>query len=422
MDAASFNLKHKGLKESATLAINEQSQQLIRDGKEVFKFGLGQSPFPVPDHVVAALRDNAHQKDYLPVKGLPPLRAVVSEWFASRQKLEFDPENILIAPGSKELLFLIQMSVDAVLMLPSPSWVSYEPQSQLAGNETLWLDTNEADDWCLVPETLARACKDLPADKKGILLLNSPNNPVGACYGKEHLQGLAEVARQFGILVISDEIYGDIHHQGQHASIASFYPEGTVVTTGLSKWCGAGGWRPGIAAFPQQLHFLANSVSSLASETYTSVSAPIQYAAIKAFEVDQNLEDYLSRSRTVLRTVQSYVRDQLTSMGLTMPEGRGGFYLFCNFERYRKQLSQRQIESSSHLARTLLMETGIAGLPGSAFGRPESELTMRLSYVDFDGEEALKQAELLSSQAVFLQVCPKINLAMDKLNSWLQDL
>ncbi len=307
-------------------------------------------------------------------------------------------------------------------MLPSPSWVSYEPQSQLAGNKTIWLDTREADDWRLTAHGLRNACAALPEGVTGILLLNSPNNPVGSVYGERQLKALASIARQYKLLVISDEIYGEVHHQGQHRSMASFYPEGTVVTTGLSKWCGAGGWRLGVAAFPRSLEGIAATVASLGSETYTSVSAPIQYAAIEAFGSSPEIEDYLARSRKVLEVVQTYARSRLCSMGLVMPKGEGGFYLFCHFKHYCEKLAKRRVESSNSLAETLLLETGVATLPGSAFGRPQSELTLRLSYVDFDGSKALEFADSLEQPEVFERVCPKIVGALDNLEVWLQGL
>jgi aspartate aminotransferase len=112
----------------------------------------------------------------------------------------------------------------------------------------------------------------------------------------------------------------------------------------------------------------------------------------------------------------------MSALGLTMPEGVGGFYLFCNFEKYRERLRLRQIESSDSLAELLLLETGIAALPGSAFGRPIGELTMRLSYVDFDGSEALRLADTLAQPETFSSVCPKIRRAIEGLERWLGSL
>ena len=120
-----------GLKASATLAINELSQKLITEGKEVFKFGLGQSPFPVPDIIVKELQKNAHQKDYLNVSGLIGLREEVAKYHSQKNQYNYNSESVIIGPGSKELIFQTQLVLDCDLLLPSPSWVSYEPQAQI---------------------------------------------------------------------------------------------------------------------------------------------------------------------------------------------------------------------------------------------------------------------------------------------------
>lgn len=413
--------RQTGLVASATLAINERSKELIEEGREIFNFGLGQSPFPVPQPVVRALQDNAHQKDYLPVRGLLSLRESVSGWFLRRFDLQFDSANILIAPGSKELLFLVQMALDCVLILPSPSWVSYHPQSRMAGNAAIWVDTKESDNWCLTPQALRNTCEGQLQSKTGVLLLNYPNNPTGTSYNEEQLADIAKVARELGIVILSDEIYGEVDHLGKHVSVARYYPEGTIVTTGLSKWCGAGGWRLGVAAFPDTLSELADSVAIMASETYTSTSAPIQYAAIAAFEENAEIESYLNNSRKVLQFVQGYVHDQLLQCGISAPEGTGGFYLFCNFAGLRELLEQKGISNSNALAEALIQETGIASLPGTVFGRRNNELVLRLSYVDFDGEFALNNVSLIdgSDQDVAARICPRIKLAMEKLTDWL---
>lgn len=414
-----------GLTASPTLAVNERSAALEAAGKTVYRFGLGQSPFPVPPPVVDALRANAHQKDYLPVRGLPALRQAVAGWLQRTTALQFDPELILIAPGSKELLFLIQMAVDGVLLLPSPSWVSYHPQARLAGNPVRWIDTLEQDDWLLQPDALRSACRENDlGGRTGILLLNTPNNPTGTSYSEHQLQALAEVARELGLLVISDEIYGAVHHDGQHVSIARYYPEGTLVTTGLSKWCGAGGWRLGVAAFPAPLSTLASNIAAMASETYTAASAPIQFAAVAAFQPDPAIDDYLDRSRRVLRFIRDYVSRGLRQHGITLPNATGAFYLFANFTAWREPLARLGIDTSDLLCEQLLQQTGIATLPGTVFGRPAGELTLRFSYVDFDGEQALRNAALITAdlESTAALLCPKIRQAMGELGSWLETL
>ena len=118
-----LNLNVRGMGQSATLAINEHSKRLQVQGVQVYRLGLGQSPFPVPQHVQESLARNAHQKDYLAVKGLPALREAVVDWVQRTEGLSYSPDNVLVGPGTKELMFLTQLVYYGDLVIPSPSWV-----------------------------------------------------------------------------------------------------------------------------------------------------------------------------------------------------------------------------------------------------------------------------------------------------------
>ena len=238
-----------GLKESPTLRINQQCKELAAAGKHIYKLGLGQSPFPVPDPVVNALRLYAPQKDYLHVQGLPELRQAVADFHRKKDGINILAENVIIGPGSKELLFLLQLVFEGEVLIPSPSWVSYLPQAKIIGNTIHILHTEAKDQWRLLPEQLERFCIENASPDKHpyLLILNYPGNPDGITYGTESIKELAETARRNNIYILSDEIYGQLHHQGNHISIAKYYPEGTIISSGLSKWCGAGGWRLGTA-------------------------------------------------------------------------------------------------------------------------------------------------------------------------------
>jgi aspartate aminotransferase len=420
-----LNLNVRGLPLSATLAINELSNSLRQQGKKIYKLGLGQSPFPVPQSVVNELKNNAHQKDYLPVRGLPALQEAVADFYRRTQGLEFLPRNILVGPGSKELMFIIQLVYYGDLLIPTPSWVSYAPQAHIVGHHVRWLNTTEENDWLLMPEELEAFCQEDP-HKPRLLILNYPNNPTGGTYSAEQLEKLADVARKYKIVMLSDEIYGETNHTGDHVSIAKFYPEGTIISSGLSKWCGAGGWRLGLFAFPESLEWLLSSMASVASETFTSTSAPIQYAAVRAFRLGIDIERYLWNSRKILRQLGGLIHRILTDAGVRVAYPKGGFYLFPNFEEYRDVLKARGIVNSEQLCQRLLNDVGVAILPGSAFGRPVTELTARLSYVDFDGSRALSAVETKApdyepDEEFIRQYCGSNIEAMEKTVEWLKN-
>ena len=131
----------KDLSLSSTLRINEVSKELESQGKDVFKFGFGQSPFKVPENVVAELKNNANQNKYLPIQGLPELRESIAQFVSSRKKYQYKAENILVGPGTKELMFLLHILFEGEVLLPAPSWVSYEPQAIIGRNKVHWINT-----------------------------------------------------------------------------------------------------------------------------------------------------------------------------------------------------------------------------------------------------------------------------------------
>jgi aspartate aminotransferase len=258
-----------------------------------------------------------------------------------------------------------------------------------------------------------------------ILVLNYPSNPVGCSYTADELKELAEVAREYEVIVLSDEIYGQLHFKGRHCSIARFYPERTIISSGLSKWCGAGGWRLGTFTFPRDLDWLLDKMASVASETYTSVSAPIQYAAVRAFRGGVRIERYLWHARRILAALADRCVSSLEAAGINVHPPAGGFYLFPDFSPLTERLRERGIHNSAQLAARLLEDTGVAILPGVEFERPLHELTARLAFVDFDGSSALAASEHLTLDQPlsddFLDVhCHKVVTAIDFIAEWVQ--
>jgi aspartate aminotransferase len=326
---------------------------------------------------------------------------------------------VLVGPGSKELIFLTQLAYAGELLVPSPSWVSYAPQARIIGRRVTWLQTEFAHDWKLLPQTLDAHCRANPGLPR-LLIVNYPSNPTGVVCSDAELATLAEVARRHQVLVISDEIYSDLDHSGRAASIAHHYPEGTVVSTGLSKWCGAGGWRLGLFSFPAELEWLCSALASIASETYTSVSAPIQYAALRAFAGGPEIDAYLRHCRAVLAALGQHCAATLRDASCRVPTVGGAFYLFPDFGALRTRLAARGITGAAALTEALLDDTGVATLPGHEFGRPRSELTLRLSYVNFDGARALKAAEAGEriDIAFLRRHCTQTLEAIDRIADW----
>lgn len=418
-DASVLDARVRGIAKSATLAIQAESARRIAAGERVFKLGLGQSPFPVPAAVVDALRAHAAEKDYLPVEGLPALRDAVAGYHRRRNDAICSGADVLVGPGSKELMFLLQFVFDGEILIPTPAWVSYGPQAHLVGRKVVPLVTERSRGYAIDLARLGAYCKE-GGRRPRLLVLNSPSNPTGLGYDTAALTDLARVLREHEVVVLSDEIYGELHYQGRHASMARAYPEGTILSSGLSKWCGAGGWRLGTFTFAPRLRPLLEAMAAVASETFTTTSAPIQYAAVRAFQGGAALERYLGWSRSVLSTLTGRAAELLRGAGAHVFSPTAGFYVFADFEALRAPLAARGIETSAQLAERLMRETGVACLPGSCFMREDRELSLRLSLVDFDGARALSRAASTDSlghvdHAAILDACRPTTEAVERI-------
>ena len=419
-----LNANLSGLTISATIAIQQLCRKLQQEGRKIYRLGLGQSPFPVPPQVVETLKQNAHQKDYLAVKGLEELRHTLISHHQRTFGIECGIEDIIVGPGSKELMFILQLAYDGEILIPMPAWVSYYPQSIIIGRHVTPIMTIRQSGWKVTASQLDSICRTDP-DRSRLLILNYPSNPTGQTYSPEELEALAEVMSRYQVLVLSDEIYARLTFSGQHASILSYYPEGTIFSSGLSKWCGAGGWRLGVFIVPGRMRWLTDAMATVASETYTSTSAPIQYAAITAFESGPEIDSYVMQCRNILAALADEIASKIaSSTKLNMLPSQGGFYVFPDFELYREKLAKRTIFTSSQLCDLLLQETGVAILPGADFGREPAELTARLAFVDFNGEQALQNyPENGIIDTRFLKAyCGRTLAAVDEIIGWLQNL
>ena len=237
---------------SETLSMNERSLALAATGRTVYRFGFGESPFPPPRRVQVALSRAAWRTEYTAVAGLPELREKIAAFHEEADGYPITADNILVAPGTKPLLYNVMRAFHNLeVYLPGPSWVSYWPQADIAGHDVFRIPTTFDLRWRVTPEELDGAItRNGQRGRQKLLVLNYPGNPDGLTYEREELEALARVLRKHKAWVISDEIYALLDHRGAQFSMARIYPERSLVSTGLSKWCGAGGWRLGALILP----------------------------------------------------------------------------------------------------------------------------------------------------------------------------
>ncbi len=401
----------KSLRLSATLKINEKSRVIENEGKNIIKFGFGQSPFPVPITIVEELKKNAHQKSYLPVQGLDKLRESIAKYESKKKNYNFKSDQVVVGPGTKELMFLMHLAFEGEVLLPAPSWVSYKPQSIIAKNNHHWIQTSAENNWFPKAEEIEKIILKKP-DKKYLLFLNSPNNPSGQVC--KNLKEISLVIKKYNILVLSDEIYSELTFDENYISIFEHCTDNVIISNGLSKWCGAGGWRLGYFIIPKEKIELLKSMKVLASETFSAVSSPIQFAAISAFNA--NHEQYILKSKKILKAVGEYVYRNLSSNNIIMNKPMGGFYLLPEF-------LNKKFDSSSILCDEILTNLNIALLPGSDFGFDQKKMIVRLSFTDFDGDKFMKNISEKTdiSDELIKLYAPKVVEGVDKLKSWVEN-
>lgn len=341
--------------------------------------------------------------------------------------LHYSPDQIVIGPGSKPLMFAALTALDGPIFLPAPSWVSYQHMGRFLSREVHHIVTKSKNSYRLEPEMLARNVEDHAPDQEQqkVLVLNYPCNPTGHSFSKPQLQEIADVARENNIIVLSDEIYALTHFRDQaHHSIANYYPEGTLITSGLSKDRSLGGYRLGSLLLPPEERDLLRSILAIGSEIWSCVSAPIQYAGIEAYRTDTGLIEYIRNCTMVHELVTRYVYKRILALGVSCPYPQGAFYLFPDWNHQREQLGKKGIETSSKLARYILENYHVASLPGSEFGMPAKDLCLRLATVDYNGEVALdtflkdRASALQDSNRFVSIVAPSVVEACDQLQQF----
>ncbi len=369
---------------SPTLAINEVIAARRAAGRSVIHLGFGEASFPLHPILRDALADHAASTSYAPVLGIPALRQAIASSLSRARGLSVAAAQVAVGPGSKPLLYALMQVLAGDLLLPAPSWVSYAPHARLAGRRVIAVETEASDHHRLTPQTLSATlerARSEGADPR-ILLVNSPSNPTGAMFERADVEAIALWAREQGVTLISDEIYAELAHGWRaHVSPAQFYPEGTIVTGGLSKAFSAGGWRLGYAALPATdagAQALA-ALRALASEIWSSTATPVQEAAVLAYSSNAELERYVQRSARLHGYIAGRLQQTLSSLGVLCARPAGAFYLYPDFAPWRAALAERGAATSEGLARLLLDEWDIATLPGAAFGEAPEALCLRVA-------------------------------------------
>jgi len=422
------DLKHKHAGAS-NLKFNEKIKQLQSEGRSIYHLGFGQSPFPIPQFAQDELKKYAHVGEYLPVAGLPELREAICKLHKKHDCLEnISCDDVVVSPGSKELIYQMMNIINGDVILLAPTWTTYKPQAGLAQKKVLLVNTTFESGWKLTPEVLDEAIQSEGLKEGSMIVLCNPDNPTGATYTADDFVLLSKAFRKHKLLVLSDEIYSRLSYNNDHVSIAKFYPEGTILSSGISKWASCGGWRLGYLVFPPNMKQLRQVLIGASSQTYTTASAPIQYASIQLLRFDERGQSYARHCSRILNAVCKYSCNKLREVGVKVHNAGSGYYIFPDFEVIRPALNKLHINTGEEMCEKILKETSVALMPGGPHYLHSIEaLTVRLCYVNFNGIKAIQESEAVGMDGQlpddFINIyCKPTIEAIDKICEWVKKL
>lgn len=343
---------------------------IASDMKNVISMSVGEPDFVTPWNVCQAAIDSIERGEthYTSNSGMPELRALIEQYLSERFRVHYKPEQMLVTVGASEALdlaFRALLNPGDEVLIPAPSYVSYEPGVRFAHGVSVPIVTEEQDDFVIRPENIERAI----TPKTKLLVIPYPNNPTGAVLSAEDIVAIQSVALKHDLFVIADEIYAELTYGRDHVSFAEGFEDRTLLINGFSKAFAMTGWRLGYAAGPKPV-----IDAMLKIHQYTMLCAPImsQKAGEEALRTEMHKNYYQVRemvrnyNRRRVFVVQSF-RD----MGFSCFEPRGAFYAFPNITKTGL--------SSEEFCRRLIMEQHVACVPGTAFGA-SGEGFIRCSY------------------------------------------
>lgn len=360
---------------SATLAMATRAQELKSAGHDVIDLSVGEPDFDTPEFIkqaaIQALKDGFTK--YTAVDGIPTLKQAIIEKFQRENQLIYQPQQILVSCGAKQVLFNLFTALlnkgDEVI-IPAPYWVSYPDMVLFADGIPVHISTDIEQKFKMTADQLEQAI----TPKTRLLILNSPSNPSGMAYSKEELKQLAQVLLHHPhVMIVTDDIYEHILWSDEpFANIVNACPElyeRTIVVNGVSKSYAMTGWRIGYGAGPAPLIAAMKKIQSQSTSNPNSIA---QVAAQAALSGDQS---FIQSMRQEFKRRHDFLVSKINAIpGLACSAADGAFYIFMDV---RQQMQQREIQTDLQLGELLLQEAKVAVVPGSAFG---CEGYVRLSY------------------------------------------
>lgn len=370
--------KAQGIEPSLTLSITAKANKLKKDGIKVISFGAGEPDFNTPINIqkAAIVAMEKGFTKYTACPGIIELRKAICDKLKKDNNLDYKENQIVVSNGAKQCIanvLLCILNPEDEVIIPAPYWVTYPELVKLADGVPVFIPSTEK----TVFKVLADEMEKYITPKSKAIILNSPNNPTGSVYTYEELKDIADLAKKYDLLIISDEIYEKlIYGEEKHISIASMSEDAynrTIVINGVSKSYAMTGWRIGYTASNKEI---ADLIDSLQSHLTSNANTIAQYASLEAYEGNQ---DQVAMMKTEFKKRRDYMVDRINKIeGLACLNPAGAFYIMMNTEKLNGKVYEGiTIDSSFKFADILLDKKNVAVVPGEAFGIDNFE---RLSY------------------------------------------
>ena len=369
----------KKIKPSPTIAVTQKARELKAAGKDVIGLGAGEPDFDTPENIKQAAIKAINDGDtkYTAVDGTPDLKKAIVEKFKKENNLDYTADQITVGAGGKHVIYNAMMATlnegDEVIV-PAPYWVSYPDIVLLAGGKPVVMECNEKQSFKINPSDLEKFI----TPKTKWIILNSPSNPTGACYSENDIREIAKVLEKHPhVYILSDDIYEHVTYEGfKFFTIAQIegLKERVLTMNGVSKAYSMTGWRIGYAAGPKEI---IKAIAKIQSQSTTNPSSISQAASVEALSGTQ---DFIKKRADSFQERRDFVVKALNDIeGIECLNPDGAFYVFpsCKGLMGKKDTNGKEIKSDTDFVQSLLENSGIAVVQGSAFGL---EGFFRISY------------------------------------------
>jgi aspartate aminotransferase len=348
------------LKASSTMAFSAKAKEMRREGIDVIAMTAGEPDFQPPEHVFEAAREAIAKgmTKYTASEGTFELREAVCAKFARENGVAFEPDQILVSTGGKQVLYngfaaVLDPGDEVVLM--APVGVSYSGQVELFGGVPVVVQTHPQDGF--VPEL--DAIREAVSERTKVIVINSPSNPTGAVYPPELVRAIVEMAVERDIWVFADDLYEHLIYDGEFTSVAALAPEKSLTIHGASKAYALTGWRIGYGAGPSEL---IGAMNRLQGQSTSGANTLAQHAVTAALTQVEATRAFIDRTLAAYRERRDALVTGLNRVGLTTPTPQGAFYVMADLTKIDPDETRAAI--------ALLEQAHVASVPGTDFMAP----------------------------------------------------